>query len=364
VVSDASTLTALLLEFHDREGRDHLPWRQERTPYRVWVSEMMLQQTGVSTVIPYYLRFMERFPTLDQLAATPLEVVLSHWQGLGYYRRARYLHQTAQIVMEQFGGQLPAQHKTLLTLPGIGQNTAAAILSIGFDEPATIFDGNVRRVIARLFALEQERSIRQHAEQLTSHERPRAYAQAIMDLGATVCTPRQPHCPRCPWVAHCRAHATGTELRYPSPSPTMIKPRLEQASLVLIRPDQCMLLLQRPEDGLLAGLWEPVATSMEVQLPEDRPSALRRQLEHLGLRAGTIIAAPAPVRHTFTHFHLTAWPHSAPWQAGTPRLQHHVAARWVSPEEIPAIPIATLHRKILRQALATWPVPDGFPDDS
>ncbi|MDH3998734.1 MAG: A/G-specific adenine glycosylase, partial [Desulfuromonadales bacterium] len=212
---DPPQMAQRLLRWYGAKGRD-LPWRQNRDPYCIWLSEIMLQQTGVVTVIPYYQRFLDKFPTLQQLAAAPLDDVIQLWAGLGYYSRARNLHKAAQQVMAEHSGVFPSQLDDIQALPGIGRSTAGAILSIAFDQPAPILDGNVRRVLVRLFAWRNdprssaaEKQLWQWAEQLTPPQQAHDYAQAIMDLGATVCTPRTPDCANCPLRALCVAHQQG-----------------------------------------------------------------------------------------------------------------------------------------------------------
>ena len=335
---------ALLFAFYTEQGRHTLPWRHNRTPYRVWVSEVMLQQTGVLTVIPYYQRFMEHFPTIQALAQASLEEVLLYWQGLGYYQRARHLHKTAGIVVKHYAGHLPEQYDQLLNLPGIGVNTAAAILAIAFNQPHTIIDGNVQRVMARLTA--GEKPIQQKiARWLTAPDQPGKYAQAIMDLGATVCLPRQPRCLNCPWLSGCQAYAQGEPERYPVKKNHLEKPRWQQASILLFGKENQLLLVKRKERGLLAGLWEPIATPMATQLPVEIKTEINAFFH---LQIDQLQNLPAPIHHTFTHFHLTVWPYTARWIAGEPQLKTHVAYRWVNSAEIEALPISTLHRKIIR----------------
>lgn len=220
-----ATISSHLLAWYAKSGRD-LPWRQTRDPYRIWLSEIMLQQTTVVAVIPYYEKFLVAFPNVEALASAPVEAVIELWAGLGYYRRARNLHAAATRVVEEHGGQFPAELGQLQALPGIGRSTAGAILSIAFDLPAPILDGNVRRVLCRLFALQQpprsaaaEKQLWIWAELLTPTDRPHDYAQAIMDLGATICSPRTPDCSSCPLAGFCQARVLGLEQDLPLASP-------------------------------------------------------------------------------------------------------------------------------------------------
>ncbi|MEO5372205.1 MAG: A/G-specific adenine glycosylase [Magnetococcus sp. DMHC-1] len=341
------TLSDQLLAFHDEHGR-HLPWRTTRDPYAIWVAEIMLQQTTVATVIPYYTRFMTRFPTIDTLAAASLEEVLILWQGLGYYQRARSLHATACQVCTRFGGHLPTDHAAMVHLPGIGPSTAGAILAIAHNQPHAILDGNVQRVLARLTALEQpvttaKSTLWELARRLTPVSRPGDYAQAIMDLGATLCTPRHPDCARCPWATACRAHALGRETDFPVRQPRKEKPRLWQATLLLWK-NTHLLLCRRPEQKLLGGLWEPPGTQ---PVPTLRPDALRDLIGQLDVQIEQIAKGTA-VRHSFTHFHLTAEVWRASWRSGEPVTAGHTEWRWVGREEMARLPIATLHRKIFK----------------
>jgi A/G-specific adenine glycosylase len=230
-----------LLAWYGREGRD-LPWRRTRDPYRIWLSEIMLQQTGVGTVIPYYERFLAAYPTVGALAQPRVEEVVELWAGLGYYSRARNLHAAARAVVERHGGGFPADLAALQALPGVGLSTAGAILSIAFDIPAPILDGNVRRVLCRLFAMAEdprrpaaEKKLWAWAEALTPADRPHDYAQAIMDLGATLCIPKSPDCPRCPLAALCQARAQGLERELPLSGRRKAVPTVLQVALLLER---------------------------------------------------------------------------------------------------------------------------------
>ncbi|MBF0178309.1 MAG: A/G-specific adenine glycosylase [Magnetococcales bacterium] len=344
-------LADLLLAHYDGHRRD-LPWRSTRDPYRIWLAEIMLQQTTVATAIPYYTRFLTRFPDMETLAAASLEEVLGLWQGLGYYRRARFLHAAARQVVARHGGCLPTDFSTLVQLPGIGPSTAGAILAIAHDQHHAILDGNVQRVLARLLALDQpvamaKKTLWESARRLTPTTRPGDYAQAIMDLGATLCTPRQPACTHCPWKGACRAHALDRVQDFPRPQPRKEKPRLEQLSLLLVRDGTHILLCRRPEQKLLGGLWEPPGSEPATTLA---PQALRELTKRLGVQIDRAEQCPT-VRHSFTHFHLTAQVWKAAWCADEPTGSDPTTVRrWVSRDEVDRLPIATLHRKILMSA--------------
>lgn len=295
-----------LLHWYDRFGRHDLPWQDNPTPYRVWVSEIMLQQTQVATVIPYFQRFMERFPDLPALAHSPLDDILHHWSGLGYYARARNLHRAAQRVVVQHAGSFPDSFETIQALPGIGRSTAGAILSLAFNQRRAILDGNVRRVLCRYHAIDRypgekqtETELWQLAEQHTPHRRYRDYTQAIMDLGATLCTRSQPQCERCPQVRQCRARQRDEVGLYPRPKPKRQRPLKHCYMLAMIDPDQRVALFQRPPSGIWGGLYS---------LPEfSSRQTLREQLAGYRLDAGELLEGDE-LRHAFSHFELRITP--------------------------------------------------------
>ncbi len=283
---DAGAVRRLLLAFYDARARD-LPWRRDTDPYRVWVSEVMLQQTRVETVVPYYERWLERFPTLDALAEAPIDDVLHAWAGLGYYRRAHNLHRAARAVRERHHGELPEDPDALRDLPGIGDYTAGAIASIAFGRPEPAVDGNVRRVLSRLHDLPGPGAaeLRRLAAALVPEDRPGDFNQALMEFGATVCTPRAPRCEACPLAEHCRARAAGTQLERPLPKPSKPIPEDDVGTAVVVAPDGALLLVRRPDDGLLAGLWEfPGAPVGSGEAPVD---AARRAAGHALRTAAT-----------------------------------------------------------------------------
>ena len=305
-------LADALLAWHRREGRHDLPWQQSPTPYRVWVSEVMLQQTQVATVIPYYQRFMQHFATLPELAAAELDQVLHLWSGLGYYSRARNLHRAAQIVMQQHAGELPQQHEALQALPGIGRSTAGAILALAHGQRHPILDGNVRRVLSRYHAVagwpgrsEVQQRLWQLAEQHTPVDHVARYTQAIMDLGATVCTRSRPACECCPLRAGCAACAEGAPTRYPQPRERRTPPQRETAMLLIIGPEG-LLLRQRPPNGLWGGLWVPPEAPVEMDPVEFCQAELGLAVRHLG--------DLEPLDHAFSHFRLHIVPRWLQWR--------------------------------------------------
>jgi A/G-specific adenine glycosylase len=310
----AAALAAALLPWFDLHGRKDLPWQRDLSPYRVWVSEIMLQQTQVVTVIPYYERFMARFPDVGTLAAADIDAVLHLWSGLGYYARARNLHRCAQIVRDEFDGQFPKDIETLHSLPGIGRSTAGAILAIALGQRQPILDGNVKRVLTRYHAIAEwpgqtdtERRLWELATAHTPAERVRDYTQAIMDLGATVCTRTRPACARCPLAPDCQAHAAGNPGDYPARRPRKEKPVREVAMLVLRNEEGSILLLRRPPSGIWGGLWSLPELPANLPLKDARIWCQ----ESLGVEIGEPCTG-APLRHEFTHFTLHMLPLSAP----------------------------------------------------
>jgi len=281
-----------------------MPPGKRADPYIVWLSEIMLQQTTVATVGPYFRKFLSRWPTVETLAAADLNDVLHCWQGLGYYARARNMHRCARIVAQELLGRFPESEDALLALPGIGHYTAAAICAIAFDKHAVVVDGNVERVMARMYREtdplpDVKRALRDHAEGLTPNYRPGDYAQAVMDLGATICLPRRPKCMICPWTATCRGRDIAETL--PVRRPKAEKPTRRGAIFWIERPDGAVLLRRRPEKGLLGGMIEfPSSEWRQGPLPKD----VARATQSAPLPAIEWFRVRSLVRHTFTHFHL------------------------------------------------------------
>jgi A/G-specific adenine glycosylase len=295
-----------ILHWFERNGRKDLPWQQDPTPYRVWISEIMLQQTQVATVIPYYQRFMESFADIDALAAAGIDAVLHHWSGLGYYARARNLHKAAQIIHHEYRGRFPSDIDAVVALPGIGRSTAGAILALSRGERHAILDGNVKRVLARFHAVEGwpgntavAKSLWDYAERYTPTDSVAAYTQAMMDLGATVCTRTKPLCTECPLVHDCRAHASGRETNFPGKRAKTTKPR-KSVHMLVIRNGNGIYLERRPAAGIWGGLWSfpELESADELDVWCDR----------------TFAAKPATVKkcrsvqHSFTHFDLDIHP--------------------------------------------------------
>lgn len=298
----APELRRRLLAFFDQHGRD-LPWRADRDGYRVWISEIMLQQTRVDAVIPFYERWMQRFPTLDALADAPPDDVLKAWEGLGYYSRARNLHSAARVVRERHAGQLPGAYAALRSLPGVGDYTAGAIASIVHHQPEPAVDGNVRRVLSRFYDRDLEgKPLRAAAAALVPAERPGDFNQALMELGATICVPRNPRCDSCPIADLCSAHANGTQTQRPARKKKAAVPVYDVGVAVLRDARGRVLLVRRPESGLLAGMWELPSAILEPG--EDPADAALRVAQAITAKNDVALAsdeALGVVKHVFSH---------------------------------------------------------------
>ncbi|WP_020181265.1 A/G-specific adenine glycosylase [Methylopila sp. M107] len=342
-----------LLAWYDRHRR-RLPWRAEpgarADPYRVWLSEIMLQQTTVKAAGPYFLRFLASFPDVSKLAAAPLDDVLKLWAGLGYYSRARNLHACAKTVVERHGGRFPADEAALLALPGVGPYTAAAIAAIAFDMPATVVDGNVERVVSRLFAVEAplpvaKPELKRLAATIAPKSRPGDFAQATMDLGATICTPRKPACALCPWDDACLARAGGAPESYPRKAPKGVRPTRYGVAFVAERADGAVLLRDRPAKGLLGGMAETPTGRWAADVDIAAP------LEALSAEApfkASWRRVPGVATHVFTHFalELAVLTATAPLATNAP-----AGARWVPADKLGGEALPTVFRKALAHAL-------------
>jgi len=300
--AECDRFAQFVLAWFDQHGRKHLPWQQNPTPYRVWVSEIMLQQTQVITATPFYERFMMRFPTLPSLAESSIDDVLAHWSGLGYYARARNLHRCAVRVCDEYRGELPTTLAELQDLPGIGRSTAAAILSLSSGQHQPILDGNVKRVLARCFVVDGWPGKKpvldrlwSYSEKVTPAKRTGEFNQAMMDLGATVCTRTKPQCASCPLSAVCLANKANTQLDYPGKKPKKVIPIRSTRLLALRDTANALLLEQRPPTGIWGGLWS---------LPELGDHSLDEWLDNAQLSAVGQAENMARFRHTFSHYHL------------------------------------------------------------
>lgn len=349
IAMERAEVAARLLGWYDRHARV-LPWRarpgERADPYAVWLSEIMLQQTTVATVGPYFMRFLERWPTVMALAAAPVEEVMKEWAGLGYYSRARNLHACAVAVARDHGGVFPDDEKGLLALPGIGPYTAAAVSAIAFGRRAVVVDGNVERVVARLFALEAplpavKPEIRARTDEITPLRRAGDFAQAMMDLGATLCSPKRPSCNVCPIGDLCEARARGDQESFPRRGEKKPRPTRRGACFYLTRSDGAVLLRRRPNKGLLGGMMEvPTGIWAEEKYAEET------LLEAAPARTGWK-RVPGLVEHTFTHFHLelTVFTGSV-----TKRQATDIQGIWVTPEELADEALPTVMRKVVAHA--------------
>ncbi len=346
-----------LLAWYDRHRRV-LPWRLEAwralkgeraDPYAVWLSEIMLQQTGVKTVAPYYAKFLSKWPTVEKLAAAPLDDVLRNWAGLGYYARARNLHACAKAVVEKHGGIFPSDMEALRALPGIGDYTAAAVGSIAFDAPAVPVDGNVERVVTRLFALEEalpaaKPRIKQLAASLLPDKRSGDFAQALMDLGATICSPTRPACALCPWNEVCVARAQGTQETFPRKAPKREGSKRYGAAFVVLREDGRVLLRQRPEKGLLGSMTEVPGSEWAHDF--DSAKALGAAPKFKSRVKWRKLAGQ--VTHVFTHFPLALTVYKAQVPRGTPAPK---GARWAKVATLADEALPKVMRKVLAHGL-------------
>jgi A/G-specific adenine glycosylase len=353
--TDPAILARALLGWIAHERRD-FPWRRRRDPYTVWISEIMLQQTQASTVVPYYERWIQQFPDVSILAAAPLDAVLKAWEGLGYYARARNIHRAAGIIVAQHSGRIPSDMKGLLALPGIGRYTAGAILSLSYGQAAPVLDGNVRRLLARVDDVAEdptspsgERLLWDRAGALVQTVPSRSAGdlnEAMMELGATVCTPRRPDCPICPLRDHCVAYALGVQDARPVIAPKPPVPRYDAVAALITHEDgHRHLMVRRPYEGLLGGLWGfpnalvgPERSSRE-QLPESMRELLGIQVE-----AGQRLAV---IRHAYTHFRIVLEVLECTLVAGEPRAGHYPEVAWAGASEMRALALAATDKKII-----------------
>ena len=338
-----------LLSWYDREKRD-MPWRESSDPYRILLSEFMLQQTQVDTVIPYYDRFIAAFPTLQDLARADLDDVLKLWEGLGYYSRARNLHKAASAISREHRGVVPETYEALLSLPGFGPYTTAAVLSIAFEKPYAVLDGNVVRVLARIHGIREETNrpavkaaLQVAADELLNHRRAGDHNQAMMELGATLCKPRQPACERCPIRPYCRAHAHGWVEAIPRKPKA--KPRPQRFYVAgIIRKGDRYLISRRKEQGLLGGLWEFPTLQTEMEFRPDHISA--DMMKAVGLVTDTHQPF-RKVKHVYTHFSAVVHAYICDWVAGEPSSDEHNRHAWVTVGEIQNYAYSRIARRLV-----------------
>ncbi|MDJ0755931.1 MAG: A/G-specific adenine glycosylase [Ardenticatenaceae bacterium] len=353
-----SKIADKLLDWWD-DGHADLPWRGLRDPYPIWISEIMAQQTQLVTVIPYYERWMARFPSVEALAAAPLDDVLKMWEGLGYYSRARNLHAAAQAVVNEYGGKIPQTAAELQQLKGIGRYTAGAIASICFDEPVPVLDGNVMRVLSRLDDMADDvtsaatkKQLWTRAAELVPVERPGEYNQALMELGQTICTPKSPKCLLCPLLSLCKARKAGTQHERPVKPPRKKTPHYDVVAGVIWQQkigDGHFLIAQRPLDGLLGGLWE--FPGGKVENGESLPDALIREIKE-ELAIDIIVPQMRPftiVKHAYTHFRITLHAYHALYQNGEVTHLEVNDHAWVDINRVENFAFAVTDRKIIQQ---------------
>lgn len=343
--------TRHLLKWYHLHGRD-LPWRRTADPYAIWVSEIMLQQTQVATVLPYYDRFLAAFPTVRDLSAAPLDKVLKAWEGLGYYARARHLHRAANEIVSRFGGRFPSKFEEILSLPGIGRSTAGAIATIALGQRHPILDGNVRRVLCRYFCVEEdpktkqvEERLWQYSEKLLPKKEAADYTQAIMDLGATLCTPAEPRCTLCPVRQRCKAWEKGIQEKLPVKSAVKSIPERDYVAAVLFRGEK-VLIRRRPAKGLLGGLWEFPGGRVELDrkgrgFEKKIHGALQQELPWKVDRW----APWGKIKHTFTHFKMTLHVFSGRIESRPERSTDE--QKWVGLKELSKYAFSSAHQKIL-----------------
>ena len=361
-MENARSIQDALLRWWDADHAD-LPWRRSQDPYAIWVSEIMLQQTQIATVIPYFERWMARFPTVHALAEASLDDVLKLWEGLGYYSRARNLHAAANMVMQDWNGRLPRTAADLMKLKGIGRYTAGAIASIAFNEPAPVLDGNVIRVLSRLTDLPDDvtqistkNDLWQLAEQLVHTSRPGDFNQALMELGQQLCLPARPMCLLCPLSVHCLARQRGTQLERPVRPPRQRTPHYDVVAGIIWQNKAetgtstgKFLIAQRPFDGLLGGLWEFPGGKQEAN--ETLPQALVREIQEelaMQIEVGDFVTQ---VKHAYTHFRITLHAFHAWHLSGQPQHLGVADHAWVTLAELDSYAFAVTDRKIIAALL-------------
>lgn len=348
MTNNLASFSSRVVTWYHQAGRKHLPWQQDKTPYKVWLSEIMLQQTQVATVIPYFERFMQRFPTVSDLAKADTDEVLHLWTGLGYYARARNLHKAAKVVAEQYGGQFPEKIEQVIALPGIGRSTAGAVLSLSLGQCHAILDGNVKRVLARHQAIAGwpgkkpvENQLWELAEANTPKQQTTEYNQAMMDLGAMVCTRSKPRCDVCPVAEDCQAFKFQRQADFPGKKPKKVLPE-KPTQMLILHWQQEFLLYQRPMQGLWGGLY----CFPEIS-PEDSISEWLNQQQ----MSADAIYELTPLRHTFSHYHLDIQP-SLIELSEAPNLQVMADNQqlWYNMQQAPKVGLAAVTEKLLKIA--------------
>lgn len=340
-----------LLDWFDENKRE-MPWRESKDAYHIWVSEVMLQQTRVDQVKPYFDQFVDRFPTVYDLAEAPQQEVLKVWEGLGYYSRARHLHHAAQTVMEEHDGKLPDQYEEITELKGVGPYTAAAVLSIAFNKPHAAVDGNIIRVLSRYYGIETDirssttrRQIQELADNVIDRERPGDFNQALMELGAITCTPNEPNCMECPLNTRCTAYREAKTADIPYKSPAKPKPHHDIGVAVLLNDQNQVLIALRPSDAMLGGLWEfPGGKNKEKE--SIRETVERECREELGIDIATYQQI-ARIKHAYSHFKITLHAFVGHIKKGTPAPKESQQIRWVSLDELSEYPFPRANRQLI-----------------
>jgi A/G-specific adenine glycosylase len=348
---DRLSMGERLVSWYSLHRRD-LPWRNTQDPYSIWVAEVMLQQTRVETVLLYYGRFLVRFPTVESLAAAPVDDVLKAWEGLGYYARARNLHAAARHVVHNLGGLLPQTLEALLHLPGVGQYTAAAIASIAFGQDAIALDGNLRRILCRVFAIDDDpgrpgtqRTLEQLAHAMSPPGRASDFNQSLMDVGASICIPSNPRCLICPLLRDCRALREGIQTALPIRATRSHRPHRDVTAGVIWDGNGRFLITQRPYECMLGGLWE--FPGGKRRPGEDLRHCLHREIgEEIGIeiQIGDLLCS---IDHSFTHFHMTLYAYQCRWSGGNPQCLGCEAIRWVTLDELDAFAFPVADQKII-----------------
>ena len=349
IAASVPALRQALLIWYGEQGRD-LPWRRSRDPYAIWISEIMLQQTQVKTVLPYYQRWLTRFPTVTELAQAEQQSVLKAWEGLGYYARARNLHKAAQLIVAHHNGIFPREFEAAIALPGIGRTTAGGILSAAYNLPVAILDGNVKRVLARLVALHRPpakaiNQLWQLSEQILDPQQPRDFNQAIMDLGATLCTRHRPSCLLCPWQTHCAAYRQNLQSELPMTESRAPLPHKQIGVAVIYDNDGRILIDRRKQEGLLGGLWEFPGGKIEPN--EAVEDCVKREIkEELDIEVA-VNDRLITVNHTYSHFKVTLNVFNCTYLSGEPKPIECDEIKWVTLDEIGNYPFPKANGQII-----------------
>ncbi|MCH8126426.1 A/G-specific adenine glycosylase [candidate division KSB1 bacterium] len=341
-----------LLRWFTNNKRE-LPWRDSKSPYKIWLSEIMLQQTRVDTVIPYYQKFLKKYPTIASLAKADLQGVLKTWEGLGYYSRIRNMRKAAKIIIEKYDGNFPDEYSQILKLPGIGPYTAGAICSIMFDQPRPVVDGNVIRVLARYFGIETDATTTdgknefwQVAEKLIPTKQPGAFNEALMELGALICTPKKPDCEFCPVRSDCVAKKSNRQEELPIRKKKLPTPHYDIGAGLIWKND-LLLITKRKEKGLLGGFWEFPGGKQE--LGENISTCVKREIEEeLGIQVD-VEDSFAIIKHAYTHFRITLQIYNCKWTAGEPVCKECVDFRWVRLNELDNFPFPRANKKVVER---------------